>query len=266
MGPPPRALVSPRWPRGHPLVPLSGYGTGYGRECTQRRPANCACPVCFGGMHVSPVRAPCACFGAGVSYACVFQRLLSSPLFHIYIGFGLTDSQCRPSLFANPYRFVCDSAMAARASYAKWLEARCDLHDFLYPLSGRTLVCDCDCGELCHGLLLVSLVNEKYSACSELDPFPCVATPDQPNACDSTSFADCSGAVGSTDHPDSADESGDEAPVSGRPLSSDDLTAVNETVRGTRLRDGQERPKWKPAWFHLDERVYAAGVVRRPAH
>ena len=188
--------------------------------------------------------------------------MCSLPASHVYIGFGRIDSQDRPSLWANPYTFVCASPVSARSRFAQFLRARCDLHDYLYPLAGRTLVCDCDAGPLCHGLLLTSLVNERFSACSDLKPFPSV--PALPASADSFLFESeppCPHPDADVPSDDNADDSGDEAPPVGSPLSPDDLSAVNETVRGTRLHAGRERPAWKPAWFDLITMVRAAQVL-----
>ena len=47
----------------------------------------------------------------------------------------------------------------ALVAYTDWLDARMDIEDFVRPLFGKTLVCDCINGDRCHGYVLVKNVR-----------------------------------------------------------------------------------------------------------
>ena len=68
----------------------------------------------------------------------------------LYVGCGRNDPQGRPSVFFNPFFFLCQSDAEANDLYGKWLLTRMDLEFFLHPLLGMALLCDCDRGLGCH--------------------------------------------------------------------------------------------------------------------
>ena len=56
----------------------------------------------------------------------------SSPL--VYVGYGSTDCQSRPSQYANPYLFSCTEPDEALLLFREYLDCRADLEVFLRPL------------------------------------------------------------------------------------------------------------------------------------
>ena len=75
----------------------------------------------------------------------------------VYAGDGRNDPQGRPSMFFNPFFFLCESEATANDLYGRWLSIRMDKEHFLRPLLGRSILCDCDRGLGCrlHTLLRV---------------------------------------------------------------------------------------------------------------
>ena len=69
-----------------------------------------------------------------------------SPL--LYLGFGHSDIQGRPSQWANPFYFFVGNAKNSFALYLRYLESRGDLLEYLTPLSNAELICDCNWGQL----------------------------------------------------------------------------------------------------------------------
>ena len=77
----------------------------------------------------------------------------------VYIGlcsFVADGSGIRPTQWCNPFSLFEEKYDDAFAEYEDWLFQRMDLEDFVRPLRGRVLVCDC-CARRCHGELLVKL-------------------------------------------------------------------------------------------------------------
>ena len=70
------------------------------------------------------------------------------PSSRIYIGFGHTDCQSRPSQWANPYVFLPYINSEAYDLFESYLIDRADLREWLYPLRGAEMICDCNSGEL----------------------------------------------------------------------------------------------------------------------
>ena len=94
-----------------------------------------------------------------------FHKYPSSRIYiyiYIYIGFGFSDCQSRPSQWANPYLFLPYSHSEAHDLFSEYIRARADLRDWLFPLRGAELICDCDCGALCHGELIVDVFQEVF--------------------------------------------------------------------------------------------------------
>ena len=87
-----------------------------------------------------------------------------SPL--VYVGCGYTDIQKRPSQYCNPYYFICTEPDDAIELYREYLDNRADLVQFLSPLRGAELICDCACGPWCHAMVLVEYVDLIYG-CSD---------------------------------------------------------------------------------------------------
>lgn len=82
--------------------------------------------------------------------------------FDVYIG--------RPSLWANPYSHVAsahapfhvETRAEAVEKYEVWLRQQDVLLDKLIELKGRTLGCWCNPGELCHGQIIIKLIEEIH--------------------------------------------------------------------------------------------------------
>ena len=156
----------------------------------------------------------------------------------VYIGFGQSDPQGRPSPFANPFEFTCPLASRI-AAFEDFMDARADLSWFLRPLCGKTLVCDCDHAHLCHGTSLIKYVHR----CFALE-----------NAGPSLGVSSC--AVESEE----ADDSGDERPSNQGVFKPEDWHSIDETLRG-RPDVRAERPKWPKTWSLLVACVRAAQVL-----
>ena len=58
----------------------------------------------------------------------------------VYVGCGRNDPQLRPSVFFNPFFFLCQSDAVANRLYGEWLSSRMDLESFLQPLLGMSLL------------------------------------------------------------------------------------------------------------------------------
>ena len=81
----------------------------------------------------------------------------------VYIGFGHSDCQSRPSPWANPFYFFENvSPEQSLSLFYTYLESRADLPEFLLPLRGGELICDCNRGELCHGNALVDAFGHVF--------------------------------------------------------------------------------------------------------
>ena len=196
-----------------------------------------------------------ACAPAAVHHSCT--PLASLPASYRYVGFGFLDPQKRPGLWANPFFFLNLSPVAALARFIAYLRDRCDIDSFLRPLAGATLLCDCSLGVNCHAFALMREVNERFSALSEFEACPPVppvpAGVRMPGAAPSVEALLAEVSLADADEPDDVDA---DAPGPRRSL--DDLRCVNETLRGSSLHLGSERPAWRPAWFLLIKVVRSA--------
>ena len=66
------------------------------------------------------VRCPSA--PASVRHQC--EPFGGAPPSHVYVGYGLIDCQCRPSIFCNPYFFLSPSATDLLDRFAGYVSAR----------------------------------------------------------------------------------------------------------------------------------------------
>lgn len=157
----------------------------------------------------------------------------------VYIGFGHTDPQGRPSPFANPFEFTAplDSRIAL---FEEFLDARADLSWFLRPLCGKVMVCDCDHAHHCHGESLVKYVHKCFT--KETGGVSATGMP----TCDVESAE--------------ADDSGDERPQEEGTFNPEDWHSIDETLRG-RPKVRAERPTWHKAWSLLVACICAARVL-----
>ena len=149
------------------------------------------------------------------------------PSSRIYIGFGYTDCQLRPSQWASPYYFLSHSIEEAYDLFSEYLRARADLRDWLFPLRGAELICDRDRGCHCHGNLLVEAFQETFcpaDASDDEDTLDAMSA-----ACVLEGFDD-----------DNDDDDG----VAPAPKFNPDIEAINETVRSGAAKLHEERPSW----------------------
>ena len=155
----------------------------------------------------------------------------SSPL--IYVGFGPSDIQSRPSQYANPYYFTSTDPDEALCLYREYLDCRADLAQFLEPLRGAELICDCKLGSYCHTSVLIEYVDKVQQ---------CVVIPDDSKldamseACVMEGFEE---------------DNDDDMEIAPAPRFNVDVAAVNETVRSGAANLHQERPSWLPSWVNL---------------
>ena len=151
----------------------------------------------------------------------------------IYIGFGHTDPQSRPSSFANPFEFLHLDVDVKLHNFEQFLQSRADLSWYLRPLCGKEWVCDCNHPDNCHGATLIQFVSRCFT------PPPRDAVQPASKACDlMSSFESIR---------DGLDDSDGEDTVVGTSFRPEDWHTVDETLRG-RPQPRQERPAWPFAW------------------
>ena len=80
----------------------------------------------------------------------------------VYIGDGASDLQKRPSIFTNPFFLLTENVSVALAQFESWLWDRADLDEFLRPIIGVTVDCDCNRGEFCHFHVLRRVMDSCY--------------------------------------------------------------------------------------------------------
>ena len=155
-----------------------------------------------------------------------------SPL--IYVGFGETDIQHRPSPWANPYFFISSDPEEASILFKSYLDNRADILQFLSPLRGAQLVCDCCLGPFCHADILCDYVEMVFGGDQNQhieDRFDAMS-----EACVLQGFDD-----DMDSDPDSPSE----------PRFDPNVEIINETVRSGAARLHEERPAWLPSWVRL---------------
>ena len=164
----------------------------------------------------------------------------------LYIGFGFTDPQSRPSCFANPFEFLQLDMDLKMQRFEHFLQSRADLSWYLRPLCGKELVCDCSHPDNCHGATLIRYVTKCFHP---PDP-PAVQPVSQ--ACDhKSSFESIR---------DEPDDSGEDDTVVGTEFRPEDWHTVDETLRG-RPQPRQERPAWPSAWTLLVSAIRTAQIL-----
>ena len=89
-----------------------------------------------------------------------FHRFSSSLL---YVGDGSSDCQSRPSPWYNPFAYLESCPLNAIVAFRQYLETRSDLACFLSHLGGKTLVCDCTRGDLCHARTLTEVYALEFA-------------------------------------------------------------------------------------------------------
>ena len=165
----------------------------------------------------------------------------------VYVGLGFFDCQQRPSLYANPYFFTCPPDVAYY-NFSEYILARPDLEDFVRPLAGSTLVCDCELGEWCHAGLLAEMVNLKSSE-STGRVCPRMPTSVVADAVIEAHVEDGGPQLTSGDRSEDSDGD-DDASYSRSVPTSEDLGLVDETMRGS-MTEPQRGVAWPEAWCFL---------------
>ena len=163
----------------------------------------------------------------------------SYPSPFLYIGFGESDIQGRPSQWANPFLFLGTDAEACFALFSRYVNSRADVVEFLTPLSGAILICDCCMGKWCHGNFLIQAFSERLMDDSAAD-----ATSEKSDAmsvaCVMEGFED-------DDETDIVGAAADDE-VLPAPKFNVQIEAINETIRGEAANIYEERPNWLPPW------------------
>ena len=80
----------------------------------------------------------------------------------VYIGvgsFGPAGCSVRTTQWMNAFDLEGLDKREAVLAYTAWLDARMDIEEFIRPLLGKSLVCDCRCEETCHGWILQKKVQ-----------------------------------------------------------------------------------------------------------
>ena len=157
------------------------------------------------------------------------------PSSRVYIGFGMSDCQGRPSQWANPYFFLNHDSISSYNLFSEYLKARADLKEWLYPLRNVEMICDCDRDEYCHGNLLIQAFSEVYDH-------------DPEDECLDLRMDAMSAACVLEGFDEDDDEDIDISPA---PKFNPDIEAINETVRSGAARLHEERPSWLPSWLRL---------------
>lgn len=84
--------------------------------------------------------------------------------YDVYIGRGPCPKTGKPSPWANPFKLAWLHTSADREDvvrrYEQFVRQRPDLIARLSELAGKTLGCWCEEGQICHGHVLIRLVEE----------------------------------------------------------------------------------------------------------
>ena len=158
---------------------------------------------------------------------------------YLYIGFGESDIQGRPSQWANRFYFLGADAESSFSLYSRYILSRADVLEFLTPLSGAVLICDCCMGQWCHGHSLIGAFSERFldesvaeTTCDKLDAMSV--------ACVMEGFDE--------DDEDNIVAAAADGEVLPAPRFNEKIEAVNETLRTWAANIYEERPNWLPSW------------------
>ena len=80
----------------------------------------------------------------------------------VYVGFGSIDLQNRPSIYCNPFLFLDSKSERCAAAFEDYLDSRADVVEFLTPLAGKTLLCDCSEDSCCHAYVLSRYLSDLF--------------------------------------------------------------------------------------------------------
>ena len=91
---------------------------------------------------------------------------------YCYIGSG-AGKATPPSPWCNPYSELGLPPGTALQKYEYYANARADLAQWLHPLIGKHLLCNCAAGSFCHGSVLQSLVDVVFCGAEDDDCAAC---------------------------------------------------------------------------------------------
>ena len=203
-------------------------------------------------MFHRPSCAVVPCAQASLRHSCVPVAPLPNSC--MYIGFGLIDSQKRPSPWANPFFFLESDPCVSLDLYSDYICSRADRFEFLKPLAGKCLLCDCNFGDRCHGHVLKGMVDIMFSS----GPPNATPAPDSVGArfTQNSLEAENPGVPVVPDFDDDellddASDSENVVPHPRRPRILEDVRSINETVRGGGPPRVGRNPGWPAVWLWL---------------
>ena len=88
---------------------------------------------------------------------------LPIPINTVYVGFGNQDIFLRPSLWCNPFVFFTEDKQEANRIFAQFGRSRADKVQWLSPIFGKQLACDCG-QSMCHAAVLDELIRELVTS------------------------------------------------------------------------------------------------------
>ena len=162
----------------------------------------------------------------------------------LYIGFGSTDCQDRPSAWANPFHFIEGDRKQSCMDYRDYLSRRADLPEYLSHLEDKQLICDCPGDQFCHGHELISKFVSIFH--------------DSDDDEDDKYDAFCSECVLEDFEED--DDSVDTDGLAAGPRFIPSIEQVNETVRSGAVRLQDERPMWLDSWVRIIWVIRSASI------
>ena len=119
--------------------------------------------------------------------------------------------------------------------FRRYLLSRADLEEFLSPLSGAEMICDCSLGTRCHGRIIEGVFHETFIAGQEDEAIDLKI--------DAMDMATVMEGFDEDDEVGIIAEATD-VEVQPAPKFNSTLEAVNETVRSGAANVRQERPSW----------------------
>ena len=180
----------------------------------------------------------------------------------VYVGCGRNDPQSRPSPFFNPFFCLYQSVAEANRLFGEWLSSRMDLHFFLQPLLGMTLLCDCERGLGCHVHTLLRVLDRAFPPPGTCEPhFGFVESASSINSVCRLPL-DVNSVSPVRVRESESDDSGGEQVIT--PHSKpEEIYRVDETRRGSfnSFSFSRERPAWPASWTSLVSSIRLLGVM-----
>ena len=105
---------------------------------------SCRCITCRWNLIWAPIRLPI-------------------PINTVHVGFGNQDIFLRPSLWCNPFVFFTEDKQEANRIFAQFGRSRADKVQWLSPILGKQLACDCG-QSMCHAAVLDELIRELVTS------------------------------------------------------------------------------------------------------